>query len=188
MNWHFLVYLTKTARCELNWVPLFVSLNSWWRKESASSISINIIPLHKNTHREKTENVIRIFSQTQEQEQEQERTIYLGEESSERKIKMGRNGEGESVARTSSSSNNTHTHNTMLRTRRDPFLIVCKGFSVITSLTAILCIAVNVLSAIRSFKDGSDVLSLSLPHSLLFIVSVCMFMWEIDFLFFYWNL
>lgn len=97
---------------------------------------------------------------------------------------MGRNGEGESVARTSSSSNNTHTHNTMLRTRRDPFLIVCKGFSVITSLTAILCIAVNVLSAIRSFKDGSDVLSLSLPHSLLFIVSVCMFMWEIDFFFF----
>ncbi|KAM3742490.1 hypothetical protein ACB098_07G072000 [Castanea mollissima] len=72
---------------------------------------------------------------------------------------MGRNGEGESVARTSSSSgnSNSNSNNTMLRTRRDPFLIVCKGFSVITALTAVLCIAVNVLSAIRSFKDGSDI-------------------------------
>ena len=90
---------------------------------------------------------------------------------------MGRNGEGESEARTSSSSNainshsNTNTNNTILRTRPDPFLIVCRGFSVITALTAILCIAVNVLSAIRSFKDGSDVLSLSLSlsHSLLYV-------------------
>ena len=93
---------------------------------------------------------------------------------------MGRNGEGESVARTSSSSSainshsNTHnTNNTILRTRPDPFLIVCRGFSVITALTAILCIAVNVLSAIRSFKDGSDVLSLTL-FSLAF-VSVCVY-------------
>ncbi|KAK9988949.1 hypothetical protein SO802_029188 [Lithocarpus litseifolius] len=74
---------------------------------------------------------------------------------------MGRNGEGESLARTSSSSSainsNTHTHNTVLRTRPDPFLIVCRCFSVITALTAILCIAVNVLSAVRSFKDGSDI-------------------------------
>ena len=88
---------------------------------------------------------------------------------------MGRNGEGESVARTSSSSSainshsNTNTNNTILRTRPDPFLIVCRGFSVITALTAILCIAVNVLSAIRSFKDGSDVLSLSLSFSLSFV-------------------
>ncbi|KAL4318577.1 hypothetical protein GQ457_18G015370 [Hibiscus cannabinus] len=44
-----------------------------------------------------------------------------------------------------------------LRPRPDPFLVVCRCFSVITSLTAILCIAVNVLSAVRSFKDGSDV-------------------------------
>ncbi|KAK8624802.1 hypothetical protein V6N13_089688 [Hibiscus sabdariffa] len=46
---------------------------------------------------------------------------------------------------------------TRLRPRPDPFLVVCRCFSVITSLTAILCIAVNVLSAVRSFKDGSDV-------------------------------
>lgn len=41
--------------------------------------------------------------------------------------------------------------------RADPFLVVCRCFSVITALTAILCIAVNVLSAVQSFKDGSDV-------------------------------
>lgn len=100
------------------------------------------------------------------QEQEQERTIYLRE----REKKMGRNGEGESVARTSSSSGNSNSNNTILRTRLDPFLIVCKGFSVITALTAVLCIAVNVLSAIRSFKDGSDVLSPSLSFEYSFCV------------------
>ncbi|XP_060668235.1 uncharacterized protein LOC112490571 [Ziziphus jujuba] len=46
---------------------------------------------------------------------------------------------------------------TRLRTRSDPFLVVCKYFSILTSPTAILCIAVNVLSAVRSFKDGYDV-------------------------------
>ncbi|XVE66616.1 hypothetical protein DITRI_Ditri08aG0092600 [Diplodiscus trichospermus] len=44
-----------------------------------------------------------------------------------------------------------------VRARPDPLLVVCRCFSVITSLTAILCIAVNVLSAVRSFKNGYDV-------------------------------
>ncbi|KAH9697290.1 hypothetical protein KPL71_023551 [Citrus sinensis] len=44
-----------------------------------------------------------------------------------------------------------------LRNRADPLLVVCRCFSVLTSLTALLCLAVNVLSAIRSFKNGSDV-------------------------------
>ncbi|CAA2979669.1 Golgi apparatus membrane TVP [Olea europaea subsp. europaea] len=44
-----------------------------------------------------------------------------------------------------------------LRSRPDPFLILWRCFSVITSLAAILCIAVNVLSAVRSFKNGSDI-------------------------------
>jgi len=47
-----------------------------------------------------------------------------------------------------------------LRPGPDPFLIVCSCFSVVTALSAILCIVVNVLSAIRTFKrikDGSDV-------------------------------
>ncbi|GKU97921.1 hypothetical protein SLEP1_g10994 [Rubroshorea leprosula] len=41
--------------------------------------------------------------------------------------------------------------------RRDPFLIICRCFSVVTALAGILCIAVNVLSAIRSFQNGSDI-------------------------------
>ncbi|KAF7843025.1 Golgi apparatus membrane protein TVP [Senna tora] len=46
---------------------------------------------------------------------------------------------------------------TRIRARPDPFLVVCRCFSFLTSLAAILCIAVNVLSAVRSFKHGSDV-------------------------------
>ncbi|KAF8032072.1 hypothetical protein BT93_D1089 [Corymbia citriodora subsp. variegata] len=44
-----------------------------------------------------------------------------------------------------------------LRARPDPFLVVCRCFSVLTSLCAILCIAVNVLSAVRSFENEYDV-------------------------------
>ncbi|PIA52297.1 hypothetical protein AQUCO_01000280v1 [Aquilegia coerulea] len=44
-----------------------------------------------------------------------------------------------------------------LKGRTDPFLVVCRCFSVVTSLTAILCIAVNVLSAVLSFKERSDI-------------------------------
>ncbi|XVE49473.1 hypothetical protein DITRI_Ditri01bG0085000 [Diplodiscus trichospermus] len=66
---------------------------------------------------------------------------------------MARNGDPENsegvLPRASSSAR--------LRARPDPFLVVCRCFSLITSLTAILCIAVNVLSAVRSFKNGSDV-------------------------------
>ncbi|CAA0807367.1 Unknown protein [Striga hermonthica] len=44
-----------------------------------------------------------------------------------------------------------------IRSRPDSFLIACRCFSFITSLAGILCIAVNVLSAVRSFKNGSDI-------------------------------
>ncbi|KAF5938681.1 hypothetical protein HYC85_022940 [Camellia sinensis] len=44
-----------------------------------------------------------------------------------------------------------------VRSRPDPFLVVCRCFSIVTSAAAILCISVNILSAIRSFKDGSDI-------------------------------
>ncbi|OWM87725.1 hypothetical protein CDL15_Pgr016421 [Punica granatum] len=56
-----------------------------------------------------------------------------------------------------------------IRSRPDPLLVVCRCFSVITSISAILCIAVNIWSAIRSFKGGYDVLLLppSLPPSFL---------------------
>ncbi|KAF5448431.1 hypothetical protein F2P56_028967 [Juglans regia] len=64
---------------------------------------------------------------------------------------MSRNEEEESLGGTSTNTS------TATRVRSDPFLLVCRGFSVITALTAILCIVVNVLSAIRSFEDGSDI-------------------------------
>lgn len=41
--------------------------------------------------------------------------------------------------------------------RTDPFLVVCRLFSVISILSALLCVVVNVLSAIESFKNGEDV-------------------------------
>ncbi|KAJ7968307.1 Golgi apparatus membrane protein TVP15 [Quillaja saponaria] len=62
---------------------------------------------------------------------------------------MSRNGDGEDGSGASSS--------TIVRARTDPFLVVCKFFSLFTGLTAILCIVVNVLSAVRSFTNGSDI-------------------------------
>ncbi|ESQ53787.1 hypothetical protein EUTSA_v10026279mg [Eutrema salsugineum] len=41
--------------------------------------------------------------------------------------------------------------------RPDPFLVVCRCFSFVTSLIAILCVVVNVLAAIRSFRDSHDI-------------------------------
>nr|XP_048332289.1 uncharacterized protein LOC107435404 isoform X2 [Ziziphus jujuba var. spinosa] len=69
--------------------------------------------------------------------------------------RRGRGGGGrrESVTRVSLNSGGS----TRLRTRSNLFLVVCKCFSILTSSTVVLCIAVNVLSAIRSFKDGYDV-------------------------------
>ncbi|XP_042507483.1 uncharacterized protein LOC122083677 [Macadamia integrifolia] len=62
---------------------------------------------------------------------------------------MTRNGNGD--------VENSRRASDILRSRTDPFLIVCRIFSVVTALTAILCIFANVLAAVRSFKNGSDV-------------------------------
>ncbi|AEE86256.1 vacuole protein [Arabidopsis thaliana] len=43
-----------------------------------------------------------------------------------------------------------------LGNRADPFLVVCRCFSLVTSLIAILCVVVNVLAAVRSFRDSHD--------------------------------
>jgi len=44
------------------------------------------------------------------------------------------------------------------RARGDPLLIVCGCFSLVTAATALLCVAVNVLSAIQSFRrHGGDI-------------------------------
>ncbi|KAH0900881.1 hypothetical protein HID58_040384 [Brassica napus] len=65
-----------------------------------------------------------------------------------------------------------------LSNRADPFLVVCRCFSFVTSLIAILCVVVNVLAAIRSFRDSHDVnrnlplsLSLSFSHSYFFFLN-----------------
>lgn len=44
-----------------------------------------------------------------------------------------------------------------VRASADPLLIVCRCFSFVTAVAALLCVAVNALSAVRSFKNGSDI-------------------------------
>ncbi|KAG0541427.1 hypothetical protein BDA96_02G015900 [Sorghum bicolor] len=44
-----------------------------------------------------------------------------------------------------------------VRAGSDPLLIVCGCFSVVTAATALLCVAVNVVSAVQSFRAGSDI-------------------------------
>ena len=75
---------------------------------------------------------------------------------------MSRNGGDEEVIPRQPSSGGT-------RTGPDPLLVVCRCFSFVTALAAILCIAVNVLSAIRSFKNGYDVISLFLDSVFIYI-------------------
>jgi len=67
---------------------------------------------------------------------------------------MARSEEGEN---SQTGSEDPSTEARRVRKRPDPFLVVCKCFSVVTSLAAILCIAVNILSAVRSFKNGYDI-------------------------------
>ncbi|CAL5348039.1 unnamed protein product [Camellia sinensis] len=65
---------------------------------------------------------------------------------------------GNSGASTASTSGSTSASAAIrVRSRPDPFLVVCRCFSIVTSAAVILRISVNILSAIRSFKDGSDV-------------------------------
>ncbi|XP_022149233.1 uncharacterized protein LOC111017704 [Momordica charantia] len=56
-----------------------------------------------------------------------------------------------------SSSSSSSSHTTRHGRRVDPLLVTCRFFSVLTALTAILCIVVNVISAVRSFKDKADI-------------------------------
>lgn len=57
----------------------------------------------------------------------------------------GREGEGATAAAAASSQANRPGR------RVDPLLVTCRFFSIVTTLTAILCIVSNVISAIRSF-------------------------------------
>ncbi|CAL0313998.1 unnamed protein product [Lupinus luteus] len=51
----------------------------------------------------------------------------------------------------------TSSSRTRIRRRPDPFLVACRCFSFVTCLAAILCIVVNIVSAVRSFRHGSDI-------------------------------
>ncbi|ONK75915.1 uncharacterized protein A4U43_C03F21900 [Asparagus officinalis] len=44
-----------------------------------------------------------------------------------------------------------------IRPSPDPLLIVCRCFRFLTAVVAVLCVSVNVLSAVRSFKNGADI-------------------------------
>lgn len=44
-----------------------------------------------------------------------------------------------------------------LRRSQDPFLVVCRCFRFVTGAVAILCVVANILGAIRSFRNGSDI-------------------------------
>ncbi|XP_015576936.1 uncharacterized protein LOC8266897 [Ricinus communis] len=73
---------------------------------------------------------------------------------------MGRNGNGEGSGGGGGAGGETVPRlgsSSRVRRGADPLLVVCRCFSFVTALTAILCIAVNALSAVRSFRDGSDV-------------------------------
>lgn len=68
-------------------------------------------------------------------------------------------GEGESSQPRRESSVGPSANGARLRARTDPFLIVCRCFSVFTSIAAILCIVANVLTAVRSIKNGTDLIN-----------------------------
>ncbi|KAF6160606.1 hypothetical protein GIB67_019546, partial [Kingdonia uniflora] len=63
------------------------------------------------------------------------------------------------MARTNVDDEENQTQNapTRVSTRRDPLVFVCRVFGILTSLIAILCVFVNVVSAIRSFHNVSNV-------------------------------
>lgn len=69
------------------------------------------------------------------------------------------------ITATSSSSNTSGT-NPKIKAKPDPVLATCRCFSFVTVMASVLCIIVNVLSAIRSFKNVSDVRRWSISLSL----------------------
>ncbi|KAJ0514108.1 hypothetical protein HanRHA438_Chr10g0456901 [Helianthus annuus] len=57
---------------------------------------------------------------------------------------------------TTSSSNPT-CNNLRVRAKPDPILATCRCFSFVTVAASILCIVVNVISAVRSLTNGLDI-------------------------------
>ncbi|WMV12660.1 hypothetical protein MTR67_006045 [Solanum verrucosum] len=70
---------------------------------------------------------------------------------------MERDGEGTVSSQTQRVNNGRSISPGSVRTGSDPFLVTCRLFSFVTALAAILCIVVNVYSAVRSFTHEYDV-------------------------------
>ncbi|KAI5661330.1 hypothetical protein M9H77_20653 [Catharanthus roseus] len=65
--------------------------------------------------------------------------------------------EGESSTPSGITGGGPSSSSARVRTKPDPFLVVCRCFSFITAFAAILCIAVNILAAVRSFRMELDI-------------------------------
>ncbi|KAJ9538014.1 hypothetical protein OSB04_030747 [Centaurea solstitialis] len=75
-------------------------------------------------------------------------------------IEQGETSQPLANTETTSSSNTTTTaggYSIKVKAKPDPVLATCRCFSLITVVAAFLCIVVNVISAIRSFRDVSDI-------------------------------
>ncbi|KAG6576880.1 hypothetical protein SDJN02_22534 [Cucurbita argyrosperma subsp. argyrosperma] len=70
---------------------------------------------------------------------------------------MERGGEGAAAGTTAAATAASSSQTSRPGRRVDPLLVTCRFFSVVTALTAILCIVSNVIAAIRSFKNKSDI-------------------------------
>ncbi|XP_006351724.1 uncharacterized protein [Solanum tuberosum] len=70
---------------------------------------------------------------------------------------MERDGEGTVSSQTQRVNNGRSISPGRVRTGSDPFLVTCRLFSFVTALASILCIVVNVYSAVRSFTHEYDV-------------------------------
>lgn len=93
-----------------------------------------------------------------------------------KKKKMERDGEGTVSSQTQRVNDGRSISPTRVRPGPDPFLVTCRLFSFITALAAILCIAVNVYSAVRSFKNGYDVSPSCHVFVLIYLFIVWIFM------------
>ncbi|KAJ0980292.1 hypothetical protein J5N97_008547 [Dioscorea zingiberensis] len=75
-----------------------------------------------------------------------------------------------------------------IQPRPDPLLIVCRCFSFLTGVVALLCVCVNVLSAVRSFRNGSDIFGgIFRCYAVVIALFVAILETEWSFLFKFWR-
>ncbi|XP_020592687.1 uncharacterized protein LOC110033141 [Phalaenopsis equestris] len=76
------------------------------------------------------------------------------------------------------------------RSRRstDPFIVICRCFSVVTAINALLCVCANLLSAIRSFRNGSDIFGgIFRCYAIALAIFVALVETEWDFILKFWR-